>query len=524
MAMRAAGRQRTVLVGAVLGLAALAAVGTTATESLAQEKVLRVGATQMPPTRGNVYGGTGAPSSVLWAATFDWLTTLDDKSVTRPSIAESWTLTESKNWRFKIRPNTTFWNGRPVTAQHVADGLNYLLTEDGRKTNVSGHFRIAGVTGAKVIDPMTVEVNTGEPSPLIPAYMAVLPVIDMQHFNDVGIEGFATQPMASGPFQMDGWTTNGARTKAFKAYWRGAPRIDAIWFTEIPESSSRVNALVSKQIDVDNAAQPDSFAAIKAAGGKIFFGPTARIQGISFVTAPMADNRGDKSQFRDKRLRQAANYAVNKQAMLDSIFEGQGAINSQAGTVNTYGYNPNIKPYPYDPAKARALMAEAGYPSGFDFVLEARTDDPVAKLMYEAMVEDLNKVGMRAKLISIPFAQQLKNFGAGTWDGFGFGIGYNVTPTMDVSATFRLGSCLKTPPVSVYYCDKEETELVLAANREFDPAKRLAILHRLLEVNHDNAPVLMLLEVPSMMSYGPRVRNFTTLNENIDYFAMDIVN
>ncbi|MBM3504930.1 MAG: hypothetical protein FJX65_13785 [Alphaproteobacteria bacterium] len=498
-------------------------LSTVAFGAQAQEKVLRVGATQMPPSKANTLEGTGTPGSVLWVALFDTFTELDAKSVAQPMVAESWAFANGA-WRFKVRPNVKFWNGNAVTAQAAADIINYLLTEEGRRTNTSNHLRVAGITGAKVIDAMTVQVDTASPSPLIPAYMAVLPAIDIKYLTDGGATNFSTNPMGTGAFKIEAWTPNGVRIRSTKAYWKGSPKVDVIDYTEIPDSTARVGALITGQIDIDNATQPDVIPQIKAARGNVDIGQTARVHGISFVAAPIADGRGEKSRFRDQRIRMAANLAVNKQAMLDNLFSGVGTIGSQAGTSSSYGFNPNVKPYPYDPARAKQLLAEAGFPNGFDFVIEARVDDPIQKVMFEVAVNDMAKVGMRAQLLPITFATQLKNFSSGTWAGEAFGIGHFVAPTMDVTATFRLASCLKTPEVSVYYCNREEADMVLAANREFDQQKRLAILHKLMELNHNNAPLLTMLELPSIMGYGPRVRNLKTLNENINYFDIDVVN
>ena len=207
--------------------------------------------------------------------------------------------------------------------------------------------------------------------------------------------------------------------------------------------------------------------------------------------------------------------------MIEAVYGGEGRPASQAATSNAFGFNSNIKPYPYDPEKARALLAEAGFPNGgVEMEVQAITTSTERALIYQAAVQDLNKVGFKAELISQTFPDWLKHWLAGSWPYEAFGFGTDLTGVLDAGRAFNsFVSCKKNPP---YYCNEAEMDLVNAQAQEFDVEKRRGILEELLRVNAENAPLLFLTEGFEAMAYQSRITNFAAVNQRLNYAQMII--
>ncbi len=500
----------------VLGAAAAAALMAPAAGLMttsASADTVRVGLRDLPPGLGNPYTGRGMPHVFVWHAIFDELTAVGSDGSTQPKLAESWENTSPKTWRFKLRPGIKFSNGETLDAAAVKATLDWLLTDAGAAT-VMGKDAVKTYTQINVIDAVTLEVNTPEPDPVTPKKMSFFSIVAPASWADKGLDGFARNPDGSGPYKIIEFKPGSALAVANEGSWTGRADVDRIEYTVLPEPSARVSAIVSDQIDINVLTARDSFAQLKGAGVKIFSYPAGRTLGFTIVST-----KG--GPFADKRVRQAANYAVNKQAIIDAVYGGDGRPASQSATSNAFGFNENVKPYPYDPDKARALLAEAGFPNGgVEMEVQAITTSTERALVYQAAVQDLNKVGFKAVLISQTFPDWLKHWLAGSWPYEAFGFGTDLTGVLDAGRAFNaFVSCRKDPP---FYCNEDEMDLVRAQATEFDVEKRRAILNELLKVNAENAPIVFLTEGFEAMAYQPRITNFEAVNQRLNYAQMKI--
>jgi peptide/nickel transport system substrate-binding protein len=499
--------------------ALIAAVGSSA---LAAEKNLKIGVGAMPPFKGNAFTGNGPPGVFLWNALHNTVTDIDDKGNVQPMVASRWQNIDPTTWRFTIRPNVTFHNGKTADARAIVEAVAFLNTDKGKTFSVSRNVINAGIVAVTAVDPMTVEVKTSRPNPIIPTNISILPVFEPDHFAAVGADRFGLEPVGAGPFKVERWTPNGVMLVRHDAYWKGKPKLDRIEFIEIPEGPARVQALVSGQIDIDNAVTPDAFELVKRSGGKIDDSPAPRVMGISLVSNGQKDDRGKKTPFADARVRRAVNLAVDRKAIIEGILGGLGRPGTTAATSASYGFI-ELPPYRHDPAEARRLLSEAGYPNGFRFLVQATVTDPSLKLMYEQAVNDINRhTPIKAELVPITFAVWLQHYQQGTWEGDGFGFGYFLAPEMDAQAAFNGASCDKKPEVSIYYCDQAEYALLNQVKVEFDPAKRKALIADLLKMHYANSPILVLIETRDTMGVAKRVKNFKNVNLKINYDEIDV--
>jgi len=290
---------------------------------------------------------------------------------------------------------------------------------------------------------------------------------------------------------------------------------------EVPERQARVQALQSSQIDIAVGLSMDAFDPIESAGHTMHTSAAP----VVYVIPLISENRPN-SPFVDVRVRRAVNYALDKDGMNQHLLRGRATAASQGATPNTYGYNPDVKPYPYDPEKAKQLLAEAGYPNGFKTTMEAvmsgsQTADAE---IYQQVAIDLKRVGVDVDVIPLRFGDWLKKWrpGAGaTTLGFSdmFGLGYFLTPELDAVRGFINHWCDKEPQ---WYCNESMRPMVEQARVEFDPAKRLELLQKLMVMVHDDAPVLFTVNQIDVVAVNKRVENFKMVNRFINYDEMTI--
>lgn len=476
---------------------------------------IRVGVPALPPGKGNPYTGCCLRNMPVWSAFFEYVTAIDSAGRTQPFLATEWENLEPSTWRFRVRENVVFSNGERLNAGAIKATLDWLTSEAGR-TSLVGRDLNRVIASSRVVDGSTLEITTKSPNPSLPKFLAIVAVVAPAAWRDLGLAEFASRPVASGPYEVGEWTEAEVLATINPTSWRPQKDVSQITFIGLPDSAARSQAIISGQIDVNTLINEDEVPGLKAARLQIHSSSSGRTFGIAFITA------NENSPFRDVRLRRAANYAVNKQAIIDGIFGGNGRVASQAGGQAVIGYNPDIEPYPYDPEKARQLLAEAGYADGVDLKMEAITSETQTANVYLAAVQDLNAVGIRAELNSIVFPDFLKKFIGVTFpdDVWAFGLGHDNSRYLDAALTLStFYSCLKRPP---FYCNEAATPLLESALGEFDPAKRVETIRRLMKMVHDNASHIFLAERLEHMAYAPKIKNFRNVHFHINYHELEI--
>jgi peptide/nickel transport system substrate-binding protein len=504
---------------------AAAVVAATFTAG-AQAETLKVGVREFAAGKGNPYSGCiCTPSVFVWSAIYEQLTLIDADGDVKPFLTSGWTNTARDTWQFKLRPNVKFSNGEAMNAEAVVAAYEWMATAEG-KTTSNGQQYGQFVASVRAVDDLTVEIKTPKPNPILPRNLQSFSIVPKKAWTDQGVAGFTLKPIGTGPYVVE-FARDRAIATPYAQSWKPRKNIDRIEIIELPEGPARAQALASAQVDVDVALSRDAIDQVTVAGMRTFTRPSTRTLGISLVSVRKKATGGpsepSEGPFKDTRVRQAVNYAVDKETIVKNIFRGAGRPASQAATSKTYGYNEAVKPYPHDPDRAKRLLSEAGYPNGFDLEIRAITTDSTIALVYQSAVQDLNKVGVRAKLISQTFADWQKPWLAGDWPWDAFGIGHDLTATMDALRGFdTFSSCLKGNGQAPYYCNQDEMKLIAAAQDEFDPDKRKKILSELLEMNAKNAPILFLVEFDEIMGYSPKIRKFRHINLWIPYDELEM--
>lgn len=509
-AQRSFGRAR----GLVCGLASLVILAFVGTTAGAAE--LRVGHSSLPRSLGNPLSDTSHSAGFTFLTLYDQLTYVEAAGPA-PGLALSWRNTSPTTWEFDLRPNVSFHDGKTFAASDVAGLINWLNTEEGAAQGRQTLSNIRSIASARAISERTVEVTTKAPDPLIPSTVGVIRLLNMKHFADVGFDGYARDPVGTGPFKVEKWASDRVDLVAFEQGWR-APQLDRITISSLPELAARVQAFQSDQVDIAFQLVADNRAAIEGSNGRLHVSSEPR------VLLLMAFQNKPGHPIHDLRVRKALNYAVNKEAYIASLMGGLTVPAGQPGALGVIGYQADIEPYPYDPDKARALLAEAGYADGLKFVAEVVANVSEMRDVYQQVAVDVARVGVEIEVREITLPDLIgrlrdtSKFGEATLFSFGF----NSTPTMDIMRSINAQHSCKS--FTKWICFPEIEDTIQAANQEFDPAKRGVLLRKIAKFYHDVAPGVFLHEPVLVDAVKDRVKNYNPVNYVINWHEVEVTN
>lgn len=494
-------------------IALVVAFGVCTFGSAQAESVLRIGVPALPSGQANPYLGFIPPSVLVWATMFDSLTLVDGRDHTvKPWLATEWVQESPTVWRIRLRDDVRFWNGDKLTADSVVGTLTWLKTEAGRITMVGQE--LAEIVKAEALDPLTVRFTLKNPNPLFPALMGVFLVVDHQQLETLGMEEFARTPMGSGPYKLERWTPSKATFSANPYAWVKPPS-DRLEVLGIAEQTSRLQALISGAIDLNTSLDPADIERFTGSGGRIVKTPFANTIGMMFVT-----NRDTAKFFQDVRVRQAINYAVNKEALAEVLLSGVTEPGSQPASKGVLGYDPSIKPYPHDPAKAKALLAEAGYPNGFTFLANFTTElSMLNPTIAQQIAVDLATVGIMMRIQPQTTAQTRNNYYDGEWRGDAFTTTYNADPTGDALRAMRFHSCIHPKP---WVCDREIQPVIDAGLAAGDLDTRRALAEQVSRRYHEQAYALFLYDAVLVFGVSPRLAEFAAVSNRLLYGEMKL--
>ncbi len=332
-------------------------------------------------------------STTAWQM-YDTLVWLNDEGAFEPALAESWDVSEDgAEYTFKLRQDVTFHNGEPFNADAVV--FSWERAKDGG-FEYSNLWQAA--TSVEKIDDYTVKITTDGPDALFLSTIADnWAIIPPKYFQEVGQEGFNEHPMGTGPFMFVEWVKGDHITmKANPDYWReGVPKIETLIFRPIPESSTRVAAIQTGEVDVvTRLSSEEAKSLLGVPNVTVIKYPVERVFYIAFNNL----TTGKDQPTIDPNVRLAMNYAVDIQAIVDSLFDGFAKPAIGFVTTGELGYDA-AGPFGYDPDKAKSLLAEAGYPDGFEMDMACPAGAYTNfEEVCEAIVGYLGEVGININL------------------------------------------------------------------------------------------------------------------------------
>jgi peptide/nickel transport system substrate-binding protein len=361
-------------------LVALAANAVLATGASAADLTIgvRSGAESMDPHFSAVGINVSAMKNV-----YETLTARDNNLQLAPGLAESWELVDDLTWRFTLRPGVKFHDGSDLDAADVVQSVNRIPLAAGPDGGLVTYTR--RIVKATAIDNLTVEFKTDSPAATLPLDLTRLFVIPSEVAIDTPVSEFNSGAAAigTGPYKLNSWKAKGDMVvEPFADYWGEAAKWDTVTFSEISNDSARVAALLSGRVDMINYAPPTDVERIRSEDKlEVYSGSSVYI----FMLFPdyrddtplvRAKDGGklDSNPFQDIRVRQAISFGVNRPAIASRVMEGLATPASQIITDGFFGWSPSAPELSYDVDQAKALLAEAGYPDGFQLDLHCTSD------------------------------------------------------------------------------------------------------------------------------------------------------
>ncbi|MEO0622442.1 MAG: ABC transporter substrate-binding protein [Pseudomonadota bacterium] len=455
---------------------------------------------------------------------YEGLTRYDSELQLQPGLAESWENTAPNTWIFKLRQGVTFHNGNPFTADDVIFSWQRSLTE-GSDMKAYG----AKIAEATKIDDHTVEITTPNPNPILPRDLQFLYMMDKEWAEENGATE-ATSPQAgdetatfaaqnangTGPFVV---IERQADVKSVfersDSYW-GSPKtnVTRIEFTPISQAATRVAALISGQVDLVYPVPVQDWQRLEDADGvEPLTGPEARTVFLGMDQSRdelLYSNIKGTNPFKDIRVRQAFAHAISLDAINDKVMRGAATPTGLLVAPQINGFAPGLNtPYAYDAEKAKALLAEAGYPDGFEVGMDCPNNRYVNdERICQAVAGFLARVGIKVDLNAQPKSKYFaKVLAQNNYDTSFYLLGWTPGTIDSHNPLNNLLSCQDSDAgMGLFnlgnYCNERVVEITKLVEGETDPAKRQALIDEGFKIVKDEYGYLPLHQQP--LSWGIR--------------------
>ena len=446
----------------------------------------------------------------------DYLTVTGTDNVTRPALCEKWEASpDLKTWTLRLRKTVKWHNGRQFTADDAVWNIKRVLDpktgssvlglmkgfildefetgEKDDKGNPKKSTRLWDANAVQKVDDFTVQLNGKTPQIAVPEWLFHYPFLIL----DPAENGeFKVGSNGTGAFELvENQLERKQVLKARKDYWGGGPYLDTLEFIDLgDDNAAQIAAVASKQVDGLYRGSITQLDALQKLGHVQMYQITTA-QTIVARTHPV-------KPFDDKRVRQAMRYAIDCNAVLQLAHKGLGSIGEHHHVSPIHPEYAKLPPFPRDVAKAKKLLADAGYPNGIDTEIACKPDPAVELLAVQAMVEQWKDAGIRVKINVMPSTQFWE-----VWTKVPFGFtGWTHRPlgTMVLGLAYRTG----VPWNEARYSNKDFDTLLTEAEGTLDVDKRREIMAKLEAILQDDGPIAQPLWLPTFTFMDKRVQGF----------------
>lgn len=515
------GSSRRARIGLAVAVAALVALagcggssdsdkpgnGAAPSGTVVQDATITVGLPEEIPTldpQAREFYGIAA--IVNWNI-YEALLTRDDQGQLSPLLASDMpTQVDDTTWEFKLREGVTFTNGEPFNAEAAAASIKRIIDPKYASEKLP---RLSTIAGATAVDEYTLDVTTKTPDPILPARMELVMMVPPKASQE---PGFDKKPVGTGPYVWKSGIGSGPiEIEANPDYWGEAdPTITHVIFKVIPDVSTQISSLQAGEIDLLmrlGADQAGSVPQVLTAAG--LENNVVTLNSAAGLT-------------RDPRVRQALNYAVDKDALADDLWSGYADVaKCQAIAPSAFGYAPDLEPYPYDPDKAKELLDEAGATGKTVTLVTADGVFPQGKEMGEVIASYWEAVGLKVDLKVPEFDPYLDAL---------YAKGEDRPDGVYLSTTTELGdadSVVQRIYVSTAdiagYDNSEVDDLATQAASELDPSTREQLYTQLLGTACDDAAAVFLLAPQELYGASERLAFTPRADAKILYADMNVV-
>lgn len=426
----------------------------------------------------------------------------------QPLLATEWnTSADGKEWTFKLRKGVKFHDGTPFNAQAVKMSIERQLPPNRKEDMPYAEFTYDGVTSVEAIDEYTVKITLEKPSAAFLANMAMplsAQIVSPEAVKKYG-DKFMENPVGTGPYKFVKWEKGQQIELAqFDGYWGDKPKMPTVIYKFTKENSVRASDLITGATDIMDGVDINDLKMLQDKGMKIVKEPGMNINYMGFYT--------NKKPFDNQKLRKAISMAINRQYLVDYLYQGNALLPNSILPSFIPGYSKDVKPYDFNPEEAKKLLAEAGYPNGFEFTAitysNPRPYNPAnGEKLAAAIQADLAKIGVKMNIKSYPWKEYKQVLFNAEGDAYFYGwIGDNgdADNFLMLLDTTQIKGSLNSSKYSNAVLDK----LLEEGRACLEPAKRAAIYAEAQKIAVEDAPWVLLSHNMDMAAYRPNVKGF----------------
>ncbi|MET0693817.1 MAG: ABC transporter substrate-binding protein [Propionibacteriaceae bacterium] len=443
---------------------------------------------------------------------YDGLTKFDLKQGTEtpkviPGLATKWAVDKAgTTWTFDLRAGVKFHDGTPWNADAAVFNLNRYTNKSSPEfypaLNAQAGLSITGIKSVAKSGDMQIKIATDGPLSYLPSNLTTIFFGSPTAIKAEGNEGFAQKPVGTGPFKFESMT-RGQQLVLDKNpdYWGGAAKVSKVVLRPIPDATARVAALRAGQVNWIEVPTPDDVPSLSSDGYQVL------TNSYDHVWPWVLDVR--QKPLSDLRVRQALNFAVDRDSLVKNVLQGTAEPELQAVATANTAYRKETDLYSYDPAKAKQLLTEAGYPNGFDLTLSYPTSgsgNMVPTPMNEALQANLAAVGIKVKLEPVEWASMLTDFFNRKIPGGAQMINISLSMQQEGFWYSWFGSDSKSN--AGYYQSKEVDALLTKAKSTFDDTARAEVYAQASAQITKDAPWLFIVSDKNPRVLASNVKGF----------------
>ncbi|MCM3142049.1 glutathione ABC transporter substrate-binding protein [Brevibacillus sp. MER 51] len=438
-------------------------------------------------------------ANYVYGKVYESLVSRDKNGEYKPTLATEWKQLDDLTWEFKLREGVTFHDGTPFTADAVKKTFERVLDPKVASPRASNFSMIKEI---KIVDDKTVHFVLEYPfAPLLSILASsegsiISPKAIAEHSDTL-----AKQPVGTGPFKFTSWAP-GQDMKLTKndTYWGEKPKVDEVLYKVVPEDTTRVAMIEAGEAHIGDQLPVTEVERAQASPGMNMV--RAEGLGVDYIGFNV-----QKKPFDDVRVRQAVAHAIEKQAIVQGVYNNVGTQAVSSMSPKVIGFTPNLQDYSYDVNAAKALLAEAGYPNGFKTSIV--TDDRKERMnVAEVIQSQLKGIGIDLEIKVMEYGAYLEHTDNGEHAMFIGGWG-NATGDGDYNQYNVFHSTSKGSAGNMaFYNNPEVDKLIEEGRREKDPQKRNEIYAKLQEIELKEVPILPIRTIDHVAVTSKNVNGF----------------
>jgi peptide/nickel transport system substrate-binding protein len=445
-------------------------------------------------------------SYTVYRNIFDNLVTRDVSGKIIPQVATAWRYVDDKTIVFDLRSDITFQDGSKLTPDDVVFTVTRMINPAFKSPQLSQFDQIAS---AEVTGPAQVTLHTKTPYPALMAQLVKLSIVPKAYVEKVGDQKFNQEVIGSGPYKLKSWQ-RGVQSvlEANPGYWRGKPPFQTVTFRAVPDTSTRIADLRTGRADITRGLSPDDAEGVKADKSlQLLPVPTERIAYMFMNTL--------YGPTKDKRVRQAIAMAIDRDTIISALQQGYGKQVNILLTPANFGYIGDVPGWPYDPAKAKALIKEAGAEGA---VLQYLTSPTYDRRLNEAVQQMLAEVGLKVEIVVLDFPTYLRRRQGTPEEAGALSQGRWSCACQDADGVifplFRSGSIWSKFNNPAFDAEVDAARVILDENQ------RLAHYRRAFEILRDEVPAIGLFQDYAIYLARKELKWTPTANEA--FFIMEM--